>query len=97
MLLKSALLLKSGKHVIQSVLIIIVEAIIKVEVQADMNDVALKPAVQMVVGKEGGNVAHPFQMDGDDCDRGGIKDGPELSSGSCGFELIRLEEGDKHH
>ena len=39
------------------------------EVQANMNDVAMKPVMEMVVGKEGGNVIHPFQMNRDNCHR----------------------------
>ena len=64
------------------------------EVQADMNDVAMKPVMQMVIGKEGGNITHPFQMDGDDCHRGGNNSGPELPrGGGLSMKCMGLEGG----
>ena len=37
------------------------------EAQADMNDLAMKSVIKMVIGKEGGNFIHPFQMNRDNC------------------------------
>jgi len=65
-----------------------------VEVQADMNNISMKPVIQIVIRKKGGNVTCPFQMDGDDCDRGGDNFGPGLPSGvGLRMKCVGLEGG----
>ena len=54
---------KCIKHTVESGFKIIPGDIVKIEIKANVHDIALKPVVQMIVYKVGGNIAHPLQMD----------------------------------
>ena len=70
------------------------EVIVQVEVQADMNDIAMKPVIQMVIAKDGGNDIHSFQLNRDNCDRWSDNFRPELPrGGGLRQGIIRLEGG----
>ena len=69
------------QHIVHLGFKAIVRDIIQVEVQAGMNDLAMKAVIQMVIGKEGGNFIHPFQMNRYICHRWSDNLRPEFPRG----------------